>query len=97
MRLSFLTVLLLMFSPCGFAHTIPDDVMVQAFGKSDGGRFHLLVRVPFDALADTVFPLRENGELDLDQVNRMLPGVARIWIAEWIAVYQSGKALPSRK
>jgi len=94
MRLSFLTVLLLMFSPCGFAHTIPDDVMVQAFGKSDSGRFHLLVRVPFDALADTVFPLRENGELDLDQVNPMLPGVARIWIAEWIAVYQSGKALP---
>jgi hypothetical protein len=76
------------------AHTIPDDVAVQVFAKPEHGQFHLLVRLPFDALADTVFPLRARGALDLPRVSAMLPDAARIWVADWIDLYESGALLP---
>ena len=94
MRPVLLAVLIPALSLIGFGHTIPDDVTVQAFAKSEAGHFHLLIRVPFNALADTVFPLKENGALDLKQVQPMLPGVARIWIAEWTDLYSGGELLP---
>lgn len=94
MRVGFRGLLLLTFSSFGFGHTIPDEVTVHAYAKAEAGHFRLLVRVPFDALADTVFPVRDNGALDLRQAEPMFPGAARIWIAEWIDLYQGGELLP---
>ena len=70
-----------------FAHVIPDDVTVQMFAKPEGGRFHLLVRVPFTALADIIFPVHEGGDLDLPRVDGMLAGAAKTWISDWVDLF----------
>jgi hypothetical protein len=75
-------------------HTIPDDVTIQAFAKPQGARFHLLVRVPFNALADIIFPARAGGDLDLPQVEAMLPGAAKTWISDWVDLYEGNILLP---
>lgn len=87
-------VWLLALQTAGFAHTIPDDVNVQMFAKAEGVRLHLLMRIPFDALADTVFPLRERGALDLPKLQPMLIDAANVWVANWIDVYENGSELP---
>jgi hypothetical protein len=77
-----------------FPHVIPDDVAIQAFAKPEGKRFHLLVRVPFNALADIVFPIRPAGDLDLPQVDAMLPSAAKTWISDWVDLYEDDTLLP---
>src|SRR5215471_18861728 len=76
-----------------FAHVIPDDVAIQSFLKPEGARLHLLIRVPFTALADIIFPSLEGGELDLPQVDAMLPRAATTWISDWVDVYEDGELL----
>src|SRR6266849_7164758 len=77
-----------------YPHVIPDDVTIQAFAKPEGKRFHLLVRVPFNALADIVFPARPAGDLDLPQVDAMLPAAAKTWISDWVDLYENDTLLP---
>jgi len=64
------------------------------FAKPEGGRLHLLVRVPFTALADIIFPSRAGGDLDLPQVDGMLAGAAKTWISDWIDLYEDHTPLP---
>ena len=52
------------FPHAGSAHTIPDDVKVQAFVKPEGNRLYLLVRVPAETGTDVLFPEHENNILD---------------------------------
>jgi hypothetical protein len=84
----------LLLARSAFSHVIPDDVTIQAFAKPEGKRFHLLVRVPFSALADIVFPIRPAGDLDLPQVDAMLPGAAKTWISDWVDLYEGDTLLP---
>ena len=81
-------------APSAFPHVIPDDVTVQMFAKPEGGRLHLLVRVPFTALADIIFPARAGGDLDLPQVDGMLAGASKTWISDWIDLYEDDTLLP---
>lgn len=89
-----LPVLLFALPSGAFSHVIPDDVTVQMFAKPEGGRFHLLVRVPFTALADIIFPAHAGGDLDLPQVDGMLAGAARTWISDWVDLYENDALLP---
>ena len=89
-----LAALFLALQHSAFPHVIPDDVTVQAFAKPEGKRFHLLVRVPFNALADIVFPIRPAGDLDLPQVDAMLPAAAKTWISDWVDLYENDTLLP---
>ena len=89
-----LVVLFLTLPYCALGHVIPDDVTIQAFAKPDGQRLHLLVRVPFPALADIIFPAREGGELDLPRTATMLPDAAKTWISDWLDFYEDGALLP---
>ena len=74
---------------------VPDDVNIQAFAKPLGGRFQLLVRVPFAALNDIQFPLRgEAGYLDLAHIDSALPGAAKYWIGDSIRIFENGELLP---
>ena len=85
---------LYLFFPCGAVpHDIPNDVVVQAFVKPQGDRFHLLVRVPLKAMRDINFPERGPGYLDLARVNEVLPGAATLWIADFIEVYENDTRL----
>jgi hypothetical protein len=94
-RPAIATVALLLGLPySAFPHVIPDDVTIQALAKPEGNRFHLLVRVPFNALADIVFPTRPAGDLDLPQVDAMLSAAAKTWISDWVDLYENDTLLP---
>jgi hypothetical protein len=70
------------------AHDIPNDVTVQAILKPDGQRLQLLMRVPLKAIRDINFPERGPGYLDLAQTEALLPDAARLWISDFIEVYE---------
>ena len=76
------------------AHTIPDDVNVQAFVKPSGDRLRLLLRVPLKGLNDTEFPLRGPGYLDLARVDPSLREGAKVWVSDRIEVYEGNTRLP---
>jgi hypothetical protein len=75
------------------AHDIPNDVLVQAFVKPQGDQLYLLVRVPLKAMRDINFPERGPGYLDLNRAKPILPGVATLWIADFIEIYEGDTVL----
>ncbi len=85
--------LYLFFPSTAAAHDIPNDVIVQAFVRSQGNRLHLLVRVPLKAMRDINFPERGPGYLDLRRVGDVLPGAATLWIADFIEVFEGDSRL----
>jgi hypothetical protein len=77
------------------AHEIPANVTVLAFVKPEGQRLRLLVRVPLEAMRDLEFPLRGPGYLDLGRADPMLRDAARLWIANYVQVYEDGGRIES--
>ncbi len=77
----------------GAAHTIPDDIKVQAFVKPEGNRLYLLVRVPADTGTDVIFPEKENGILDLAHAEPVIRGAVIQWLANNIDIYENGTLL----
>jgi len=77
----------------GAAHEIPASVVVHAFAKPDGQRLQLLVRVPLASMRDVVFPLYGPGYLDLAAVEPLLPSLAKLWIADYVAVFENDRRL----
>ena len=87
---------LLLALSCGtFAHDIPNDVTVQAFLKPEGHKLGLLVRVPMASMRDVDFPARGNqGYLDLERAEPLLPDAAILWISDSIRLYEEESLLP---
>lgn len=75
------------------AHEVPANVLVQAFVKPEGNRLWLLVRVPLSSMRDINFPLRDPGYLIVDQVEPLLRDGARLWIADFVELYENGARL----
>lgn len=75
------------------AHEIPANVTVRVFVKPDGQRLRLLVRVPLEAMRDVQFPQRGRGYLDLPRVGPMLQHAARLWIADYVELYEGDTRL----
>lgn len=95
-RASVLVAALVFTLPyASIAHTIPDDVKVQAFVRPDGNRLYVLARVPLETGTDVEFPERENGLLDLARVEPALRGAATLWLANNIALYENDTLLPN--
>jgi len=88
-----LLALLLVLPRGAVAHDIPNDVTIQLFLKPGGQRLQLLVRVPLKAIRDINFPERA-GYLDLAQVDPLLPDAARLWISDFIELYEGEDRLP---
>ncbi len=76
------------------AHDIPSDVTVQLLVKPHAGGLSVLIRVPLAAMRDVDFPLTPQGYLDTDRLSPQLAGVAKVWLAEFIDVYENGSKLP---
>ena len=87
----FVLAALLLGLTC-FAHDIPNDVTVQAFLKPEGRQLHLLMRVPLKAIRDVNFPERA-PYLDLSRVDPLLPDAARLWISDFVEVYEGDERL----
>ena len=79
------------------AHDIPVDATVQAFVKPEGDRLHLLVRVPLETMRDVDVPTNPNGFLDLDKLAPMMPDAARLWISNFVRIYEDDNPLPRPK
>jgi hypothetical protein len=75
------------------AHEIPASVTVLVFVKPDGQRLRLLVRVPLEAIRDVEFPLRGPGYLDITGVGPLLRDAAKLWIADYLELYEDGVRL----
>jgi len=75
------------------AHEIPARVAILAFIKPEGNRLRLVVRVPLESMRDTEFPLRPDGNLDLIKVQGLLPDAARLWIADYVEVFENAQKL----
>ena len=91
--IAWVAALIFALPNAGKAHTIPDDIKVQAFVKPEGNRLYLLVRVPADTGTDVIFPERENGILDLAQAEPIIRGAVIQWLANNIDLYENDTLL----
>ena len=80
-----------------FAHEIPPSVTVFAFVKPEPNVLRLLVRVPLESIRDFELVLRGPGYLDLPSVNPQLQDAARVWIADYVELYENDRPLDRRR
>src|ERR1019366_9917227 len=66
---------------------------ILAFVKPEGQRLRLVVRVPLEAMRDMMFPLHGPGYLDIARVDSLLPDAARVWIADFVQLYENDTRL----
>jgi hypothetical protein len=75
------------------AHEIPASVTVLAFVKPDGQRLRILLRVPLEAIRDVDFPLHGPGYIDIAGAGPLLPDAVKLWIADYIELYEGDTRL----
>lgn len=74
-------------------HEIPANVTVHAFVKPDGDVLRLLVRVPLNSMRDLDFPTRDPGYLNVSDAEPYLYEAARLWIVDFVRIYEDGALL----
>jgi hypothetical protein len=85
---------LLLLAASAFAHEVPDDVRIHIYAKPAGNKMRLIVRVPVNALIDTLLPMLPGpGYLDLPQSEPMLPVPANVWVADILTLYEGDTRL----
>jgi hypothetical protein len=90
-------VLLIGLPSIPLAHEIPARVTVFAFVKPEADRLRLLVRVPLESMRDMTLPLRGPGYLIIDRADTLLRDAARIWIADYVQLYENDRRLTDAK
>ena len=80
-----------------FAHEIPPSVSVLAFVKPEGQRLRLVVRVPLESIRDFELVLRGPGYLDIPSVTPGLADAARVWIADYVEVFENDQPIEPRR
>jgi hypothetical protein len=75
------------------AHEIPSKVTVLAFVKAEGRHLRLLIRAPLWSMRDIEFPQRGLGYLDVARTFAMLKDAARVWLADYVQVYEEDQLL----
>ena len=75
------------------AHEIPPSVALVAFVKPETDRLRLLVRLPLESIRDVEFPLRPLGYLDVARATPMLRDAARLWVADYVEMYEGDRRL----
>ncbi len=76
------------------AHDVPNQVTVLTFLKPEGDKLTFLVRAPMKSLRDIDIPLKPNGFLDLSRIDAPLRYAAKLWISDFVEIYQDGARLP---
>jgi len=81
------------------AHDIPTDVTIQALLRPQGHRLHLLVRVPLEAMQDTIIPTSGPGYIDFESLrdSNILQDAATLWISQNISLYEGRERLQAPK
>jgi hypothetical protein len=65
--------------------------------KPEPGRLRLVVRVPLESIRDFELVLRGPGYLDLPSVNPELKNAGRLWIADYVEVFENDRPLERRQ
>ena len=76
------------------AHEVPANVAVQIYVRPDGSKLRLLIRAPLAAMRDLDLPLKGPGYLDFSRLGTQPNDAARIWIADYIRLYEGTRELP---
>jgi hypothetical protein len=76
------------------AHEVPANVAVQIYVHPDGSTLRILIRAPLAAMRDLNLPLRGPGYLDFAQLTNQTNDAARLWIANYIRLFEEGRELP---
>ena len=76
------------------AHEVPANVAVQIYARPQGSVLRLLIRVPLSAMRDLDLPLKGPGYLDFSRLGAQMNDAARIWIADYIRLYENDQELP---
>ncbi len=76
-------------------HEIPVDVSVHVLVKPAGKRLQALARIPLRAVRDVQFPQFGPGYLDVERLEPQLDGLASLWIAAVVEIYENGERLPA--
>jgi hypothetical protein len=84
---------LLAFPSTPFAHEIPPSVTVLGFVKPETGRLRVVMRVPLEAIRDIDFPVRGAGYLDISRSTPQLRDAAKVWIADYIQLFEDDRQL----
>jgi HupE / UreJ protein len=88
-------ILLCAVAPGACAHEVPVDVRLNMFVKPVGNRLELLIRVPMAAVGDVDVPTRGTGYLDLSRVDPALHYATKVWLIDYIDVYENDRRLPA--
>ena len=64
-----------------------------AFVKPDATRLRVVVRVPLESMRDIEWPSKPLGYLDLAKANGLTQDAAKLWIADYLDVYENGSQL----
>jgi hypothetical protein len=75
------------------SHEIPVNVTVHTFVKPDGDVLRMLVRVPLNTMRDFDFPVRGPGYLNISEAEPLLYEGARLWIVDFVRIYEEGTLL----
>jgi hypothetical protein len=70
---------------------------VLAFVKPETGRLRLVVRVPLESIRDFEFVLRGPGYLDIPSVTPQLRDAGRLWVADYLEVFENDRPLELRQ
>ncbi len=73
---------------------MPANVAVQIYVHPDGSTLRILIRAPLAAMRDLNLPLRGPGYLDFAQLTNQANDAARLWIANYIRLFEEGRELP---
>ena len=76
------------------AHEVPSNVAVQIYVHPDGSKLRLLIRAPLSAMRDIDWPQKGPGYLDFARLAEQPHNAARLWIADYIRIYEDGRELP---
>ena len=78
-----------------WAHDAPAQVTVHLHLRAVGDKMRILVRMPLEAVRDVDFPVIEGGYFDVARAAPQLAGLAKIWVADPVVLYENGAALPA--
>jgi hypothetical protein len=80
-------------APTLHAHEIPARVGIMAYVRPEGRVLRVVARVPLEAMRDLDVRPRADGTLDLATLAPMLPDAARLWIADYLKLFENGGQL----
>ena len=86
-------VLLIWSAPVVHAHEIPARVGILAFVRPEGRLLRVVARVPLESMRDLDIRPRADGSLDPTAVAPLLPDAAKLWIADYLKLYEDGHLL----